>query len=101
MVSHRRHTRKYFTRAEPSLTDIEGLSEKPPRIAQGSILEPDLLKYSIDNLLRLSMPERSRLVAALLAGRTIEQAQSKLAILMQRVSESLLMVSALHRRKAK
>ena len=61
-------------------------------VAQGSILGPDLWNASYDSLLRLDMPEESRLVgyaddvAALVAGRTVEQAQSRLGILMRRVS---------------
>ena len=61
-------------------------------VAQGSILGPDLWNATYDSLLKLDMPEESRLVgyaddvAALVAGRTVEQAQSRLGILMRRVS---------------
>lgn len=59
--------------------------------AQGSILGPDLWNASYDGLLRLEMPEETRLVgyaddvAALIAARTVEQAQLKLGQVMRRV----------------
>lgn len=60
--------------------------------AQGSILGPDLWNAAYDGLLRLDMPEEVRLVgyaddvAALVAARNVELAQSKLNRVMVRVN---------------
>lgn len=60
--------------------------------AQGSVLGPDLWNVSYDSLLRLEMPEESCLVgyaddvAALVAARTVDQAQIKLNRVMRLVN---------------
>lgn len=60
--------------------------------AQGSILGPDLWNVSYDGLLRLDMPDETRLVgyaddvAVLIASRTVDDAQIKLNRVMLRVN---------------
>lgn len=61
------------------------------KIAQTFILRPDLWKSPDDSQLKLDMPQKSRLFSnadgvALVVGRSIEQAQSRLGILMRRMS---------------
>lgn len=58
--------------------------------AQGSILGPDLWNITYDEILEVEMPEETHLVAyaddvaAVIAARTVEQAQRKLNIVMMR-----------------
>lgn len=102
-LEHTFHVPAYLLRIiEAYLTDrvlLYDTTEGQRRIpvtsgaAQGSILGPDLWNVSYDSLLRIEMPDETRLVgyaddvAALVAARNVEEAKLKLETVMLRVNE--------------